>query len=113
MLDNIKLVLGLSDTSKDNLINYYISVTTNKILAYINATELPATLESIVEEIVINKMKSAESGVDTSGTVKREKVGDYEIEYNTSSSSGESVSNELSPYTNILNKYTVKKVVFV
>jgi hypothetical protein len=109
MLENIKLVLGITDTSKDGLIQYYINAVVKKILAYTNRIELPPALESVVEEIVINKMKASTSGIDTSGTVKREKIGDYEIEYNSSSNS-ESSSNELSPYMVILNKFVVKMV---
>ena len=111
MLENIKMVLGIAttDITKDGLIQYYINAVTKKILAYTKRIELLAALESIVEEIVINKMKASISGANTSGNIKSEKIGDYEIEYNVSSS-GDSVTNELSPYTDILNKYVIKMV---
>jgi hypothetical protein len=106
MLDNIKLVLGITDTSKDGLIQYYINATVKKILAYTNRIELPEALESVVEEIVIPKMKASLSGSSTTSNVKSEKIGDYEIQYNTDSNS----NNELSPYLDILDKFIIKKV---
>ena len=111
MLENIKMVLGIAttDITKDGLIQYYINGVTKKILAYTKRIELLSVLESIVEEIVINKMKASISGSNTSGDIKSEKIGDYEIEYNVSSSS-ESASNDLSPYVDILDKYVVKMV---
>ena len=111
MLENIKMVLGIAttDTSKDGLIQYYINGVTKKILAYTKRIELLEILENIVEEIVINKMKASISGENANGDIKSEKIGDYEIEYNVSSS-GNSTTNELSPYTDILDKYVVRMV---
>ena len=109
MLENIKMVLGITDTSKDRLIQYYINAVTKKILAYTKRIELLEVLESIVEEIVIDKMKANITGADTSGDIKSEKIGDYEVVYNVSSSS-DSASNDLSPYIDILNKHIVRMV---
>jgi len=61
MLENIKLLLGITDASKDSLITLLISKSTQQVLSYCNLLELPLTMESIVEELVIiryNKLGS-------------------------------------------------------
>jgi hypothetical protein len=98
MLENIKLVLGITDASKDNLINYYINVYQRKIIAYCNLIEFPLELESTVEELIINKMSNKDS------TVKSESIGDYRIDYNVS-------SDELTSYSKILNKFRKAKFI--
>ncbi|EJO5347145.1 phage head-tail connector protein [Clostridium botulinum] len=54
MLENIKMILGIQDDSKDNIINYYIKRYTDKILSYCHLRELPHQLEGFIEEKVIN-----------------------------------------------------------
>lgn len=98
MLENIKLVLGITDNSKDSLIQYYINSYQNIILAYCNILELPVQLESVIERLIISKM----SGND--GTIKSETIGDYRVDYNTS-------EEELTPYIKILNRF--RRVKFV
>lgn len=102
MLENIKLVLGITDASQDSLINYYINAVSNKILAYCNISGLPDELKNVVEEIVIGRMQKS-----AIKNVKSEEIGDYKVEY----AIYESDKNELDPYIKILNKF--RKVRFV
>lgn len=101
MLENIKLILGVLDTSKDELIKYHINSVTTKLLVYCGIDNLPKKLESIVEEIVINRFKDKQ--------VKREKIGDYEKEYAISNST----QDELAPYKETLKNYKSNIVRFV
>lgn len=55
MLENIKLLLGISDNSKDGLITYLINITQQKVLNYCGMPELPAELENVVVELVIQR----------------------------------------------------------
>ena len=98
MLENIKMLLEipLDDTSQDNLINYYIETTKQKILNYTGQTEFPTGLDYIVEEIVYNKMNG------TNPNVKVVQRGDVSIEYS---------QNELYPYRQELILYKTMKVI--
>lgn len=61
MLENIKLLLDINDSSKDNKLAYLITIAERKILDYTNQPILLAQMESIVEELVIvryNKLGS-------------------------------------------------------
>jgi len=53
MLENIKLLLGITDDIKDNQLNYLINITERKVLDYCNILEVPLEAESIVEELVV------------------------------------------------------------
>lgn len=81
MLENIKMLLGLSDDTKDQMIHYYISKVTDEILSYCNLDELPSKLESIVENKVYGVLKPQFSTKSTD-EVKSVSRGDTKIEYN-------------------------------
>ena len=53
LLNRIKTLLGTTDN--DELINEIIELTTSKILNYINKTELPNELESVLIELAIQR----------------------------------------------------------
>ena len=57
MLENIKLILNITEENEDNLILLYIDKVTNNILSYCNINELNPALESFVEDKVVNIMK--------------------------------------------------------
>lgn len=56
MLENIKLVLGITDNSKDDLIKYYIDRISPRVQNYCGDTQLKPEYEGIVEELVIKSM---------------------------------------------------------
>ena len=54
-MENIKLLLGISDTSKDDLITLLISIAEDEIKAYCNIDDIPTALDNIVTQIVVIK----------------------------------------------------------
>lgn len=105
MLENIKMLLGISieDTSKDNIINYWIKIYKSKIIKYCHIndnSELDEELINILEQIVINKMGGV--GSETTGTppvekgVKSISRGDYTVTYFSGSESADSSSSKTS-----------------
>ena len=48
MLENIKLILDITEENQDNLILLYIDKVTNNILSYCNISELNQALESFI-----------------------------------------------------------------
>ncbi len=90
MLENIKMLLGLSDDKYDQLILYQINKITNKVLSYCNRKDLNSTLEGFIEEKVYNIMRDKVNGnsavIDNSSnnSVKAITRGDTRIEYNVS-----------------------------
>lgn len=51
-LSNVKLLLGISDGNADEILQLYISITTNEILNYCNISELPSALNYTLCEMV-------------------------------------------------------------
>lgn len=83
MLENIKLILGIQDDSKDNIINYYINRYREKVLSYCHLRELPHELEGFIEEKVINIVSAV---VKNENITKEQKIksiqrGDTRIEF--------------------------------
>ncbi|CZR71792.1 phage head-tail connector protein [Clostridioides difficile] len=109
MLDNIKLILNLKDDTYDSLIELYIKKYTTLVLAYCNIETLNSTLESIVEDKVIVKLKETVlvSSADNSkiSSISR---GGYSVNYNvaTAKTTDELMEIKLSQKDkNILNNF--------
>ena len=92
MLENIKLILDITEDSQDKLILLYIDKITNNILSYCNINELNPTLEGFIEDKVINIMKIKLGKMD----VKSINRGDTSITYNVASASEYSNSPNLT-----------------
>ncbi|MBV7275444.1 phage head-tail connector protein [Clostridiaceae bacterium UIB06] len=90
MLENIKLVLGITDNSKDELIKYYISRVSQRVQNYCGDTQLKSEYEGIVEELVIKDMQGKND-------IRYERIGDYYVEYNVH-------EDLLAPYQSQLRK---------
>jgi hypothetical protein len=63
MLDNVKILLDIdgNDTSKDALLNLYITRATDAIVSYCNfldSTEIPSVLNSLIEDIAVFKYRN-------------------------------------------------------
>ena len=52
-IDNVKILLGINDTSQDTLINLYLSRATNFVKNYCNIEEIPSSLDEIIEDIAV------------------------------------------------------------
>ena len=83
MLENIKLLLNITDDKHDNIIELYISKFENLVLEYCNINELTAGLEGFIEDKVISIMKPTITGsTQNTGEIKSISRGDTKIEYN-------------------------------
>lgn len=98
MLKNIKMVLGITDDSQDELIDYYIETSIRALLNLIKMDDLPVELESCIERKVIQLMQGGFEILRTT-EIKR---GDYKIKYEYDSSYNKNMFSdmlgELKPY---------------
>ena len=83
MLENIRLILNLVDSSYDGLISLYISKVEAMVLDYCNVKELNLGLTSFIEDKVVSIMKPiVTGGTQNTGEIKSISRGDTKIEYN-------------------------------
>jgi hypothetical protein len=54
-LSTVKALLGISDTSKDTVLNTLISIVEAEVKAYCNIEEIPALLTIILPQMVVQK----------------------------------------------------------
>ena len=96
MLENIKLLLNITDDKHDNIILLYLDKISTMVVDYCNVNELCLGLESFIEDKVVSIMKpSVTGGTQNTGEIKSISRGDTKIEYNV----GEAVqtsSNSIS-----------------
>ena len=83
MLENIKLILNITDDSQDNLILLYLAKVETMVVDYCNVNELTEGLESFIEDKVVSIMKPlVTGGTQNAGEIKSISRGDTKIEYN-------------------------------
>ena len=83
MLENIKLLLSITDDKHDNMILLYLSKITTVVIDYCNVNELCPGLESFIEDKVVSIMKPiVAGGTQNTGEIKSISRGDTKIEYN-------------------------------
>lgn len=83
MLENIKLILNLTDYEHDNLILLYLTKVETMVVDYCNVNELTEGLESFIEDKVVSIMKPlVTGGAQNTGEIKSVTRGDTKIEYN-------------------------------
>ena len=83
MLENIKLILNITDDKHDNMILLYLSKVESMVLDYCNVNELSRGLESFIEDKVVSIMKpTITGGTQNTGEIKSISRGDTKIEYN-------------------------------
>ena len=83
MLENIKLLLNITDDKHDNMILLYISKVTAMVIDYCNVNELCKGLEGFIEDKVVSIMKpTITGGTQNTGEIKAITRGDTKIEYN-------------------------------
>ena len=83
MLENIKLILNITDDKHDNMILLYLSKVESMVLSYCNINELSRGLESFIEDKVVSIVKPIITGsIQNSGEIKSITRGDTRIEYN-------------------------------
>ena len=83
MLENIKLILNITDNKHDNMILLYISKIEVMVIDYCNINELCLGLQSFIEDKVVSIMKPlVTGGTQNTGEIKSISRGDTKIEYN-------------------------------
>ena len=83
MLENIKLILNITDDKHDNMILLYLEKISAIVLDYCNVNGLSKGLESFIEDKVVSIMKPAiTGGTQNTGEIKSISRGDTKIEYN-------------------------------
>ena len=83
MLENIKLLLNITDDKYDNIISLYLDKISTIVLDYCNVNELSKGLESFKEDKVVSIMKPlVTGGTQNTGEIKSISRGDTKIEYN-------------------------------
>lgn len=95
VLTTVKILLQLNTSEKDQLLSALIKSMKSKVKNYCNRCDIPPSLEDIIAEMVVALYKKEygdpsitlqSNVVVAAGSVKRESIGDYSIEYNTASS---------------------------
>ena len=95
MLENIKLILNITDDKHDNMILLYLSKVEAMVLDYCNVGELNLGLTSFVEDKVVSIMKPiVTGGTQNTGEIKSISRGDTKIEYNVGEVSDTSLETE-------------------
>lgn len=92
MLDNIKIMLELTDNKYDDMIMLYLSKVETVVVAYCNIKSIDDSLKSFIEDKVVNIMKVRLGKMD----VKSINRGDTSITYNVASASEYSNSPNLT-----------------
>ena len=83
MLENIKLLLNITDDKHDNMILLYLSKVEAIVIDYCNINELCLGLQSFIEDKVVSIMKPiVTGGTQNTGEIKSISRGDTKIEYN-------------------------------
>ena len=83
MLENIKLILNLTDYEHDNLILLYLAKVETMVVDYCNVNKLTEGLESFIEDKVVSIMKPlVTGGTQNASEIKSISRGDTKIEYN-------------------------------
>ena len=110
MLENIKLLLNITDDKHDNMILLYLDKISTIVLDYCNVNELSRGLESFIEDKVVSIMKpTITGGTQNTGEIKAITRGDTKIEYNVgeaiqTSSNGVSLTDSDKKILNIYRK---------
>ena len=94
MLENIKLLLNITDDKHDNMILLYLDKISTIVLDYCNVNELSRGLESFIEDKVVSIMKPlVTGGTQNTGEIKSISRGDTKIEYNVGEASDTSLGS--------------------
>ena len=91
MLDNIKMLLGITDDEQDRLLEYYINLCTQTLLNLLKLDNLPKQLESCVERKVVQLMQGGLEGQ----RVTQIDRGDYKIKYEYDSSANKNLFSDM------------------
>ena len=91
MLENIKMLLDITDDSKDNLINYYIDLCVQTLLNMLKLEDLPEQLNTVIERKVVQLMQG---GLDGQRVTQIDR-GDYKVKYEYDSSTNKNLFSDM------------------
>jgi hypothetical protein len=85
MLDQIKLLLGISDDSKDGILNYLINAVTVLVKKYCHLSDVSSTnLQNIIIDFIVDRYRSKQYGKsDAPQIVSSISEGDTKVSFNT------------------------------
>lgn len=99
-LERLKQLLGITDNTKDFVLQYELDTVTDMVLNYCNITEIPEKLENIILSMCVDKYRAESLGSETAqGTVKSISEGDVSVSY------GSAYSVSDNPGMEFLNGY--------
>ena len=90
MIFKLKKILGVQNSEKDEILEFYLSYTSDLVKIYCNIDEIPVNLENTLIFLTAEIYKQSENK-------KRLSMGDVSFEFNESAI--------FSEYKNSLNKY--------
>ena len=108
ILKNVKLLEGITDSNKDEVLKLYINIICSKILEKTNRRVFPKELEYIVVEMTQNDYKSNLPSDELQGVQKMSEAGrsvDFGVDETTSKKIELYVSKKLFDYDTIINRY--------
>ena len=91
MLENIKMLLDITDDSKDTLINYYINLCVQTLLNMLKLEDLPEQLNTVIERKVVQLMQG---GLDGQRVTQIDR-GDYKVKYEYDSSANKNLFSDM------------------
>lgn len=91
MLVNIKMLLDITDDSKDTLINYYINLCVQTLLNMLKLEELPEQLNTVIERKVVQLVQG---GLDGQRVTQIDR-GDYKVKYEYDSSANKNLFSDM------------------
>ena len=91
MLENIKMLLDITDDSKDSLINYYIDLCVQTLLNMLKLEDLPEQLNYVIERKVVQLIQG---GLDGQRVTQIDR-GDYKVKYEYDSSSNKNLFSDM------------------
>lgn len=106
MLENIKLILNISDDKYDAMIMLYLAKVETMVVEYCNVNELTEGLKSFIEDKVVSIMRNLiNSSTKNTGEIKSVTRGDTKIDYNvTDKSIGVNLTDEDRMFLNQFRK---------
>lgn len=90
MLENIKMLLGIEDSTQDKFISYHIETVIQAVCNLIKEDTLPAELTGVVERKVIQLIQN---GLDANRITQIDR-GDYKVKFSFESKSPKSLLSD-------------------
>lgn len=104
-LAKVKLLLGVADDSKDEVLSYLIEDNINLVLAYCHICELPEALDSLIPVMTTDRYRMMKYGSDD---------GDKVLKSVTQGSKSESYGSSADMFSShFLNNYKLRLAPFI